>query len=76
MCEERLGILCSGRGSNLASIMDAVACGAIKAEISVVIADKADAYALVRAQEAGISVTTRNGRTLSRPCLMYSTHIM
>lgn len=58
MCEERLGILCSGRGSNLASIMDAVACGAIKAEISVVIADKADAYALVRAQEAGIPAVT------------------
>lgn len=58
MCEERLGILCSGRGSNLASIMDAVACGAIKAEISVVIADKADAYALVRAQEVGIPAVT------------------
>ena len=54
MPKERLGILCSGRGSNLASIIEAVERGDIRAEIAVVIADKADAYALERAREKGI----------------------
>ena len=54
MHKEKLGILCSGRGSNLASIIAAVERGDIRAEIAVVIADKADAYALVRAREKGI----------------------
>ena len=54
MREERLGILCSGRGSNLASIMDAVERGEIPAEIAVVIADKSEAYALERARAKGI----------------------
>ena len=54
MRKEKLGILCSGRGSNLASIIEAVERGDIPAEIAVVIADKADAYALERAREKGI----------------------
>ena len=54
MREEKLGILCSGRGSNLASIIEAVERGAISAEIAVVIADKRDAYALERARAKGI----------------------
>ena len=54
MREEKIGILCSGRGSNLASIIEAIECGEIRAEITVVIADKADAYALERAREKGI----------------------
>ncbi|WP_314663713.1 phosphoribosylglycinamide formyltransferase [uncultured Selenomonas sp.] len=54
MREEKLGILCSGRGSNLASIIEAVERGEIPAEIAVVIADKRDAYALERARAKGI----------------------
>ena len=54
MREEKIGVLCSGRGSNLASIIAAVERGDIRAEIAVVIADKADAYALERAREKGI----------------------
>lgn len=54
MRKEKLGILCSGRGSNLASIIEAVERGDIRAEIAVVIADKVDAYALERAREKGI----------------------
>ena len=54
MREEKIGVLCSGRGSNLASIIEAIECGEIRAEIAVVIADKADAYALERAREKGI----------------------
>lgn len=54
MREEKLGILCSGRGSNLASIIEAIERGEIPAEIAVVIADKRDAYALERARTKGI----------------------
>ncbi len=50
----RLGILASGRGSNLQSIMDAAAAGKIGAEVAVVISDNKDAFALERARLAGI----------------------
>jgi phosphoribosylglycinamide formyltransferase-1 len=50
----RLGVLASGRGSNLQSIMDAAAAGKIKAEVAVVISDNKDAFALERARKAGI----------------------
>jgi len=50
----RLGILASGRGSNLQSIMDAAAAGKIGAEVVVVISDNKDAFALERARRAGI----------------------
>jgi phosphoribosylglycinamide formyltransferase-1 len=50
----RLGVLASGRGSNLQSIMDQAAAGKINAEVAVVISDKKEAYALERARMAGI----------------------
>jgi len=50
----RLGVLISGRGSNLQAIIDAVAARRLEAIISVVIASKADAGGLERAREAGI----------------------
>lgn len=50
-----LGVLASGRGSNLQSIMDAIMSGKIRAKIGVVITDKPQAKALERAKEAGIA---------------------
>ncbi|OPZ74015.1 MAG: Phosphoribosylglycinamide formyltransferase [Firmicutes bacterium ADurb.Bin456] len=50
----RLGILASGRGSNLQSIMDAAAAGKIGARVAVVVSDNKDAFALERARLAGI----------------------
>lgn len=50
----RLGVLISGRGSNLQSIIDAIAGGTLDASIAVVISNKADAAGLTRAREAGI----------------------
>lgn len=50
----RLGVLASGRGSNLQAIMDAAAAGRIDAEVAVVISDHSDAYALERARQRGI----------------------
>ena len=54
MREEVLGILCSGSGTNLQSIINAVNKGEIKAKIAVVIVDNRQAYAAKRAKDAGI----------------------
>lgn len=50
----RVGVLASGRGSNLQSIMDAAESGRIDAEVAVVVSDKEGAFALERARRAGI----------------------
>jgi len=50
----KLGVLASGRGSNLQSIMDACDSGFIPGRVAVVISDNKDAYALERARRAGI----------------------
>jgi len=52
--KEILGVLCSGRGSNLQSIMEAIDAGKITAPIGVVLVDKPGAKALERAAQAGI----------------------
>ncbi len=62
----KIGILISGRGSNMAALADAVAGGEIAdSEVSVVISDKADAAGLAKAEKRGIAavVIERNGRT-------------
>ena len=50
----RLGVLISGRGSNLQAIIDATRSGAVRATVAVVISNRADAAGLARAREAGI----------------------
>ncbi|WP_110955990.1 phosphoribosylglycinamide formyltransferase [Anaerosinus massiliensis] len=59
----RLGVVASGRGSNLQSIINAMQAGQIKAEIGVVITDKPEAKALDRAREAGICAVCINRKT-------------
>ena len=54
MENRRLGVLISGRGSNLQAIIDAVAADRLVATIAVVIANRADAGGLERARRAGI----------------------
>jgi len=49
-----IGVLVSGSGTNLQSILDACAGGSLKARVACVISNKADAYALERARKAGI----------------------
>ncbi|AAM06885.1 phosphoribosylglycinamide formyltransferase [Methanosarcina acetivorans C2A] len=52
----KIAVLVSGRGSNLQAIIDSIEKGYIKnAAVSVVISNKADAYALERAEKHGIS---------------------
>ena len=43
-----LGVLASGRGSNLQAILDEVASGRLAAAVKVVVGDVADAFALER----------------------------
>lgn len=50
----RLGVLISGRGSNLQSIVDAIRRGELLAEIAVVISNRPEAAGLMRAREAGL----------------------
>ncbi len=50
----RLGVLISGRGSNLQAIIDAVADGRVPAEIALVISNRANAEGLERARARGI----------------------
>jgi len=50
----RLAVLISGRGSNLQSIIEAIATGALDATIAVVISNRAAAPGLLRAREAVI----------------------
>jgi phosphoribosylglycinamide formyltransferase-1 len=50
----KLVVLVSGRGSNLAALIDARAAGRLPAEFAAVYSDRADAPALDRARRAGI----------------------
>jgi phosphoribosylglycinamide formyltransferase-1 len=49
----RLGVLASGRGSNLQAIIDAIEGGRLQATIAVVVSNKKDALALERARKHG-----------------------
>lgn len=62
MVSKKIGILVSGRGSNLQAIIDSIAEGSLPLEISVVISDIPDAYALERAQKAGLPTVTVDRR--------------
>lgn len=57
-----LGVLISGRGSNLKAIIDAIAEGQLNAAIVVVISNKADAPGLDHARAAGIETLVLNHR--------------
>jgi phosphoribosylglycinamide formyltransferase-1 len=49
-----LGVLASGRGSNLQAILDAIAAGRCPARVAVVVSDRPEAPALDRARRAGV----------------------
>jgi len=62
----KIGILISGRGSNMVALVDAVKSGEIPtSEIAVVISDKPNAAGLEKARERGVEaiVIERRGRT-------------
>lgn len=62
----KIGILISGRGSNMVALVDAVQSGEIPAsKVSVVISDRPDAPGLEKARERGVEaiVVERKGRS-------------
>jgi phosphoribosylglycinamide formyltransferase-1 len=54
----RIGVLISGRGSNLQALIDAVANGRLRAEIAIVISNRPEAQGLARARAANIETLT------------------
>jgi phosphoribosylglycinamide formyltransferase 1 len=58
----KIGVLVSGRGSNLQAIIDAVSSKKINAEIAVVISNVPGAAALERAAKHGIKAVVIDGR--------------
>ena len=54
---KRIGVLVSGRGSNLQALIDAAAAAQLSAIIATVISNVEDAFALERARRAGITTT-------------------
>ena len=55
MKKVRVAVLCSGGGTNLQAILDSAAAGNIPSgEIALVVTDNASAFALERAQRAGV----------------------
>lgn len=57
---KRIGVLVSGRGSNLQALIDAVNDKKINGRISIVVSNKSDAFALKRAQGQGIKTAVVN----------------
>jgi len=60
-----LGVLISGRGSNLQAIIDAIAAGTLDARIAVVISNQPDAPGLERARRVGIETLVLSHRASS-----------
>lgn len=50
----RLGVLASGRGSNMQAIVDNIEAGKVAAELAVVVSDQPTAFVLERAKNHGI----------------------
>ena len=61
----RLGVLISGRGSNLQALADAIRDGRLDATIAVVISNRADAPGLGHAKRAGIETLCIDHRAVS-----------
>ena len=59
----RLGLLISGRGSNLQALVDAIADGRLNASIAVVVSNRQDAAGLERARAAGIETLCLSHRS-------------
>ena len=65
MARLKIGVLMSGRGSNLQALSDAAADPAFPAEIALVVANQADAGGLARARAVGIRTEIINHRAFN-----------
>lgn len=62
----RTAILISGRGSNMAALLEAAAAPDYPAEIVLVLSNRADAAGLLRAREAGVPTAAVESRAFGR----------
>jgi phosphoribosylglycinamide formyltransferase 1 len=62
----RVAILISGRGSNMAALIEAARAQDFPAEISVVVSNKADAAGVAKARDAGIPVEIVESRPFGK----------
>jgi phosphoribosylglycinamide formyltransferase-1 len=60
-----IGVLISGRGSNLQALVDAIGDGRLDARIGVVISNRANAQGLDRARQAGIEAIVVDHKTFA-----------
>ncbi len=64
---KRIAVFVSGGGSNFQAILDQIRAGRIAGEVVLVISDKPSAYALTRAQNAGIETWAYEKRQYTKP---------
>lgn len=62
-----IGVLISGSGSNLQSLIDHIQEGTLDARISLVVSSRPDAYGIERAKKAGIPVLVLNREAYADP---------
>jgi phosphoribosylglycinamide formyltransferase-1 len=63
---KRIGVLVSGRGSNLQALLDAADEGALGGAVAVVVSNVESAFALERARRAGVPALFRDHRGRAR----------
>ncbi len=66
MSKLRIGVLASTRGTDLQAIIDEIEAGRLDAEVSIVVSNKEDAYALERARKHGIKAVYLDSRGKTR----------
>ena len=64
--KRRVAILISGRGSNMAALIEAATASDFPAEIAVVISNKADAGGLAKADASGVATVTIESKPFGR----------
>jgi phosphoribosylglycinamide formyltransferase-1 len=64
--KRRVAILISGRGSNMAALIEAARAADFPAEIAIVIANRADAGGLEKARAAGVATLTIESKPFGR----------
>lgn len=60
---KRIAVLASGRGSNFQAVIDAISAGTLQATCVRLITDNPEAYAITRAEGAGVPVTVLDYRS-------------
>ena len=61
----RIAVLCSGSGTNLQAIINAVRVGNVRARVAIVVSDKPKAYALKRADKVGVEARYINPKAFA-----------